>query len=420
MPHRLIRDSFLDSPGINRLSDAAECVFHRLMLLVDDTGRHDARADTLSQRLYPLDTRHTAPQILSLLEECQHAGLLTIYRWEEKPFLQIMRWQRNGNTQYAKHPWRDGTYRVTWIKRETPDGVKEFCHSSIPGTPPRNAAHRPPFPSDHRPRPVAQPRSSAILSGQPHEPDRERREACGLATDLPRFITSRLPASDSLSMDDFEPPEDLADSLEEPQLAACVEEPTLGQIPRETKPLSRRAQFERFWEAYPKKRLRDAAWQAWQTKRPPLEACLDAITRLCRTEEWRRENGRYIPHPGHWLDSGGWQDETELNPRLPLYPGEAPPPPLPDPEVWPAYVTQHPQYNGRHLRDLTSREQETFKVWAFNHQRHAWQQIKTEMREETQLGTEGEAARHPGKRSEETLHAPANYPATGLRPDVVH
>jgi hypothetical protein len=26
--------------------------------------------------------------------------------------------------------------------------------------------------------------------------------------------------------------------------------------------------------------------------------------------DWRKEGGRYIPHPATWLNRGGWEDEV--------------------------------------------------------------------------------------------------------------
>jgi len=72
--------------------------------------------------------------------------------------------------------------------------------------------------------------------------------------------------------------------------------------------------FSRFWSAYPKKKAKDAAMKAF-AKRKPSEALLAnmllAIEAQKRTDDWKRENGRYIPHPATWLNGGCWEDHAD-------------------------------------------------------------------------------------------------------------
>ncbi len=72
--------------------------------------------------------------------------------------------------------------------------------------------------------------------------------------------------------------------------------------------------FEKFWEAYPKKKGKGEALKKWQQladKRilPPLDEILDAVNRQRRTDpEWIDE--QYIPNPAKWLEGWRWQDGT--------------------------------------------------------------------------------------------------------------
>lgn len=151
MPNRLIREGFLDSEAINRLSDSAECLYHRLLLAADDAGRMDGRPDILRARLYPLDSSRRTQDVVRLLRENEKQGLVIAYEWDGKPFLQVSRWQRPGNAQYSRFPWVDGSFRIEWVKRETRDGAKEFCASSLvnPNHIP-SASHRHPIEGDFR------------------------------------------------------------------------------------------------------------------------------------------------------------------------------------------------------------------------------------------------------------------------------
>jgi len=73
--------------------------------------------------------------------------------------------------------------------------------------------------------------------------------------------------------------------------------------------------FARFWAAYPKKRSKGQAEKAWAKLQPDeqlVETMLAAIERAKKSEEWRKENGRYIPYPATWLNAKGWEDEYKL------------------------------------------------------------------------------------------------------------
>jgi hypothetical protein len=70
--------------------------------------------------------------------------------------------------------------------------------------------------------------------------------------------------------------------------------------------------FNRFWAAYPRKVGRDAAWRAWQKRRPDLEtleAMLGALAWQSRSSDWLKDGGQFIPHPSTWLNQARWHDE---------------------------------------------------------------------------------------------------------------
>jgi len=69
--------------------------------------------------------------------------------------------------------------------------------------------------------------------------------------------------------------------------------------------------FTQFWKAYPRKVGKAAALKSWKTKKPPLDKCLRTLSLLVKTDQWMREDGRYIPHPATWLNQGRWDDVPE-------------------------------------------------------------------------------------------------------------
>lgn len=70
--------------------------------------------------------------------------------------------------------------------------------------------------------------------------------------------------------------------------------------------------FDKFWNAYPRKVSKGNA-EKWFTKNKPSEELvnemIDKINLLKTTEQWKKNNGQYIPYPSTWLNAKGWEDE---------------------------------------------------------------------------------------------------------------
>lgn len=69
------------------------------------------------------------------------------------------------------------------------------------------------------------------------------------------------------------------------------------------------AAFDAFWSAYPKKTGKGAAKKAFEKVNVDLGTLLAAVERQKMSDQWRRENGRYIPNPSTWLNQERWEDE---------------------------------------------------------------------------------------------------------------
>lgn len=70
-------------------------------------------------------------------------------------------------------------------------------------------------------------------------------------------------------------------------------------------------EFEQFWNLYPKKVGKREALKVWEkTKdKPPLRDIALAIDKARSSEQWQKENGRFIPNPATWLNQGRWDDQ---------------------------------------------------------------------------------------------------------------
>ena len=78
-------------------------------------------------------------------------------------------------------------------------------------------------------------------------------------------------------------------------------------------PLAGTGLFEKFWQAYPRKKSRATAERAFAkaaTSEATLATMLDALNRLA--PEWATRPPDKIPYPATWLNAQGWLDEPTL------------------------------------------------------------------------------------------------------------
>lgn len=86
--------------------------------------------------------------------------------------------------------------------------------------------------------------------------------------------------------------------------------------------------FNAFWTAYPKKKAKGGAREAWaksarEGKLPALSVLLEAVEAQKRSRQWQDEGGRFIPHPATWLRGERWADELEPATRSGWHPDPA-------------------------------------------------------------------------------------------------
>lgn len=73
------------------------------------------------------------------------------------------------------------------------------------------------------------------------------------------------------------------------------------------------AEFETFWQEYPKKIGKGAAKKAFEKARlggVTLESLVTAVRRQKCGSQWSKDDGQYIPHPATWLNQERWEDEV--------------------------------------------------------------------------------------------------------------
>lgn len=74
-------------------------------------------------------------------------------------------------------------------------------------------------------------------------------------------------------------------------------------------------QFDKFWQAYPRKVSKKEAQKSWKKINPSLELfekILKALEMVKQTEQWKKDNGKFIPYPATWLNQERWTDEIKM------------------------------------------------------------------------------------------------------------
>lgn len=72
--------------------------------------------------------------------------------------------------------------------------------------------------------------------------------------------------------------------------------------------------FVAFWERYPKKVGKKAAWKAWARVDYTLELgakIMAGLESAITSEQWGKDAGRYIPHASTWINGERWEDDMK-------------------------------------------------------------------------------------------------------------
>lgn len=101
MPNRIIKESICTSETIDQLSWFEEVLFTRLIVNCDDYGRFDGRTAVIKSRLFPLKDI-TAKTIEQSINKLATVGLVTLYRFEGKPYLQLPTWEKHQTIRAKK------------------------------------------------------------------------------------------------------------------------------------------------------------------------------------------------------------------------------------------------------------------------------------------------------------------------------
>lgn len=102
MPNRIIKESICTSDSIDALTWFEEVLYYRLIVNCDDYGRFDGRTAVIKNRLFPLKENVTAKSVEQSINKMVTCGLVTLYEFEGKPYLQLPSWEKHQNVRAKK------------------------------------------------------------------------------------------------------------------------------------------------------------------------------------------------------------------------------------------------------------------------------------------------------------------------------
>ena len=109
MPNRILKESICTSDTLDELTWMEEVFWYRLIVNCDDYGRFDARPAILRSRLFPLKSSVTEKNVKEILNKLSTVGLVILYEYEDKPYLQLATWDRHQQirAKKSKYPTPD-------------------------------------------------------------------------------------------------------------------------------------------------------------------------------------------------------------------------------------------------------------------------------------------------------------------------
>ena len=69
--------------------------------------------------------------------------------------------------------------------------------------------------------------------------------------------------------------------------------------------------FAEFWKAYPRKTAKSDAEKAFRSLSPSdktFAALMEGLEVFCESDDWCKEDGKFIPYPATWLRARRWED----------------------------------------------------------------------------------------------------------------
>jgi hypothetical protein len=266
---RSIKPGFFDNEVLGGLPPLTRLLFIGLWCIADREGRLEDRPKRIKKTLLGYDDVSTS-EVSEMLQALHDTGFIIRYTVDGEEYIQVV--------NFAKH--------------QNPH-VKEKA-SEIP-PPPENPTYRS-YGEDYESSDDEEDDNDEHQTSPVQVSDKHQTST----VQAPPITVNRLPSTGNL------PP-----GIREAREETCAAAEQTEESKKEAQTLLQK-RFDLFWAAYPKKVGKKDALKAFKNAKVDSELfdkIMTAIGRARTTDQWQRDNGRYIPNPSTWLNQGRWDDE---------------------------------------------------------------------------------------------------------------
>lgn len=113
MPQRFLRPGITTSERWNSVSFEAQSLFIRILTLVDDFGRYDARIPILHGQCFALRPDIKPQRSAALRSELQRAKMIVVYEVDGREFLEVTQWQERARSERSKFPKKPQVFDIS-------------------------------------------------------------------------------------------------------------------------------------------------------------------------------------------------------------------------------------------------------------------------------------------------------------------
>ena len=275
MRARNIKPGFFENEDLGDLSPMTRLLFIGLWLLADREGRLEDRPGRIKGELFRYDDI-TKDDVDAMLGELDQRGFIQRYQVEQDSYIQVTNFAKHQNPHIKEKPSEipapDTSTMQAPDQYHTSTVQAPYKHSSCPADSliPDSLIPDSPIP--------------------PYIPQGDPVPSTGVGGSTTRLV-------------------DAGESLTMVQTANGSDDDT--SVAHST---TLQLRFDEFWSAYPKKIGKKAAQTVWKKIKPTADLharILAAVEHAKTTNQWRKDNGQYIPNPTTWLNQGRWDDEYE-------------------------------------------------------------------------------------------------------------
>jgi hypothetical protein len=258
---RLIKPALFENELLGQMDGDTVLTFIGLWCMADREGRLEDRPLRLKAKLFP----YRQVSIENALSQLEEGGFLIRYTINEEAFIHVV--------NFAKH---------------------QHPHRA------EQASVIPPVPSNL-------PTKDGRTTDQ------------GLLKDIPCTVDAGPspltlnPLLDTLTLNQSSPDGEQVVGVEQHIVKAS--RPRKAKLSPEGNP-----DFMAFWEAYPRKMSKPAAFAAWiKAKLPAIADILAAVEAQTASEQWQKDGGKFIPYPTTWINGERWNDQFPKPPTISEY-----------------------------------------------------------------------------------------------------